>query len=97
MSASDELAIPAAAHEDSRSCELVRVWIANRQQHVVLRIGAWKDPAAWGIMLCDLMKHIANAYHHDDGRDTAAAFNRIKAGLEAECAKATDSPSGENI
>ncbi|QDV91523.1 hypothetical protein RAS2_26250 [Phycisphaerae bacterium RAS2] len=91
MSADDALEIPTAAHEDSRSCELLRVWIANKQQHVALRVGAWKDPAAWGIMLCDLMKHIANAYHHEDGRDTSVALQRIKAGLEAELANATDS------
>ena len=54
MAHTDQLAIPAAARQDARSFELLRVWIAKEDQHVSLRAGAWKDPAAWGIVLADL-------------------------------------------
>jgi len=61
MAQSDQLQIPEAATQDPKSCELLRVWVANKGQHVSLRAGVWKDPAAWGIMLSDLMQHVANA------------------------------------
>jgi Domain of unknown function (DUF5076) len=65
MSGPNELLIPDAAERDPNSFELLRVWVANRGQQVSLRVGVWPDPAAWGVMLCDLMQHIANAYQQD--------------------------------
>jgi len=94
MSKSDELPIPDAARRDANSFELLRVWIANKGQHVTLRTGAWEDPAAWGVMLSDLMHHIANSYKQDRGRELSATLERIKAGLDAELSSATDCPTG---
>jgi hypothetical protein len=94
MSESDSLPVPDDARKDPRSFELLRVWVANNDQHVSLQWGAWEDPAAWGIMLSDLMHHIANAYHQDRGLDLAATLERIKAGLQAELSSPTDDPSG---
>lgn len=90
----NQLKIPTAAEHDPDSFELLRVWIANQGQHVVLRSGVWEDPAAWGIMLSDLMQHIANAYQRDRGFDKAATLQRIKAGLDTELSCPTDDPSG---
>ena len=49
-----------------------------------LRSGVWKDPAAWGIMLADLAKHVANAYRQDSGIDEQVALRRISDALVAE-------------
>ena len=89
-----ELQKPDAASSDSNSLEVLRVWVAKGDQHVVLRTDVWQDPAAWGIMLIDLAKHIANAYEQAGGPDRAEALNRIKAGMDAEFAAPTDEPLG---
>ncbi len=84
MAESDQLVIPNEATRDSKSFEVLRVWIANKGQHVSLRTGVWQDPAAWGIMLSDLMRHIANAYHENEGLDITKTLERIRAGFDAE-------------
>jgi hypothetical protein len=94
MAKTDQLQIPDPANRDPKSFELLRVWVANKGQHVSLRTGVWKDPAAWGIMLSDLMHHIADAYHLDQRLDPAATLQRIKAGLDAELSSPTDRPKG---
>jgi len=81
---SDQLVIPNEATRDSKSFEVLRVWIANKGQHVSLRTGVWQDPAAWGIMLSDLMRHIANADHENEGLDITKTLERIRAGFDAE-------------
>ena len=55
-----ELHIPDAAKKDSNAFEILRIWIAGGSQHVSLKTGVWEDPAAWGLMLADLAKHVAN-------------------------------------
>jgi hypothetical protein len=95
MAHSDQLPIPDAAGSDPNSFELLRVWIADQSQHVSLRAGAWEDLAAWGIMLADLARHIANSYQQDKGLDARKALQRIKAGLNAELGVPTDEPSGQ--
>lgn len=95
MADSDQLLIPDAAKTDPRSFELLRVWIANKGQHVSLRVGVWRDPAAWGIMLADLAKHIVNSYAQDMALDRLKTLQRIKAAFDAELAKPTDDPTGQ--
>jgi hypothetical protein len=97
MSAHNELQIPEPAEHDPNSFELLRVWLANKGQHVSLRVGVWKDPAAWGVMLCDLMQHVANAYQQDQGLDRTTTLRRIKEGMDAELSSPTDHPSGHAI
>ena len=80
----DELAPPSAATNDSRSFELARLWLAEGAPHVALRTGVWPDPAAWGIVLVDLARHIAVAYHQSSEITLADAFERILVGLRAE-------------
>jgi Domain of unknown function (DUF5076) len=97
MAESDQLVIPDAAKNDAHSFELLRVWIANKGQHVSLRIGVWKDPAAWGLMLADLAKHVANSYEEDGGFDRIATLQRIKTAFDAELGSPTDEPSGHAL
>jgi hypothetical protein len=94
MAEKDQLDIPEPAKADPNSLELLRVWAANKQQYVSIRIGAWKDPAAWGLMLADLARHIVNAYEQDRGLDAGETLQRIKAGLDMELSSPTDKPTG---
>jgi hypothetical protein len=95
MTHRDQLLIPEAAVKDSKSFEILRVWIANKGQHVSLRVGLWSDPAAWGIMLSDLARHVANSYEQDEGLATKDTLQRIKAAFDAELGSPTDNPSGK--
>ena len=91
----DQLPIPSSVKTDPKSFELLRIWVANKGQHISLRSGIWNDPAAWGIMLADLARHIAEAYHQDKGSDRLHALQRIKAAMDAELSEPTDSPTGK--
>lgn len=88
-----ELGIPDAAKKDSAAIEILRIWIAGGSQHVTLKTGVWEDPAAWGLMLVDLAKHIANAYAAE-GIDRAVALRRICEGWKVEMESPTDEPTG---
>ena len=55
--------------------------------------GLWKDPAAWGIALVDLAKHIAIAYAQTTDVSEHETLARIRAGFDAEWGNPTDVPS----
>jgi hypothetical protein len=90
----NELSIPPAAASARQSAEIARVWIADGRQHVTLNAQVWKDPAAWGLFLVDLAKHVANAYEQLEGRDRRETLARIKQGFDDEWGHATDQPTG---
>jgi hypothetical protein len=95
MADNDQLPIPDAARKDPKSFEVLRVWVANQSQHVSLRADVWKDPAAWGIMLSDLARHVANSYQQGAGLDRLETLHRINAAFNAEMGSPTDKPSGQ--
>jgi hypothetical protein len=96
MAANKHLDPPPAAVRDTAAFELLRVWIADQGQHVSIRPGAWEDPFAWGIVLADLARHLANAHvlQHKDA-DEDAFLARLLEGFHAEIENPTDEPEGE--
>src|SRR5471032_732361 len=96
MGAEKSLAIPLAAQRDRASFEVMRVWIAEKGQHVSIRSGAWEDPFAWGIVLADLVRHIALAHQLQHPETDSEAFvERLLEGFHAEIENPTDEPEGE--
>ncbi|WP_128912366.1 DUF5076 domain-containing protein [Granulicella sibirica] len=96
MGADKVLAIPPAAVRDRASFEVLRVWIAEKGQHVSIQSGAWDDPFAWGIVLADLARHIALAHQMQDKKvDTEKFMERLLEGFQAEIEDPTDEPEGE--
>jgi Domain of unknown function (DUF5076) len=95
MAQSDQLRVPEAARTDAKSFELLRVWIAHHDQHISLRVGVWKEPEAWGMMLADLARHIAAAFEQSENRDATEVLAQIKAGFETEIQSPTDEVHGE--
>src|SRR5262249_53202612 len=85
-----ELPIPPIALADPKARELVRVWAASGKQHVALATGLWDDPAAWGITLVDLARHLARAYEQSTGLASDHVLARIREGMEAEWSVDTD-------
>ena len=90
-----ELQIPPAVSKDKQAIELLRVWAAGGKQHVAIRTEIWEDPAAWGLMLVDLAKHVANAYEQRTGAGLDEVLSRIREGFDMEWESPTDAPSGE--
>jgi hypothetical protein len=95
MAQSDQLRVPEPARTDAKSFELLRVWIAHQDQHISLRVGVWKEPEAWGMMLADLARHIAAAFEQSESRDATEVLAQIKAGFETEIQSPTDEVHGE--
>ena len=89
-----ELPVPPAAVADESATELARAWAAQGRQHVSLAAEAWEDPAAWGIMLVDLARHVARAYEQTQGQTFESALARIREGFDAEWESPTDEPTG---
>lgn len=90
----NELSIPPTVAADLQSHELARIWVTQGSQHVSIATGVWDDPAAWGIMLVDLAKHIANSYVQTQGLEVDAVLDRIREGFDAEWQSPTDEPRG---
>jgi hypothetical protein len=89
-----ELVIPPIAAADPRARELIRVWAAEGSQHVSIAADSWEDPAAWGIALVDLARHISRAYEQMGKGEATAMLDRIREGFDAEWSQATDLPKG---
>ena len=84
----DPLAIPDAVRDRSDAREILRVWVANSRQHFSLYT-TWEDPAAWGLMLADLARHVANAYARE-GKNREESLRTILELLEKELEHPTD-------
>jgi hypothetical protein len=95
MAQSDQLRVPDPARTDAKSFELLRVWIAHQDQHISMRVGVWKEPEAWGMMLADLARHIAAAFEQSEKRDPMEMLARIKAAFETEIETPTEEVHGE--
>ena len=85
----DELPIPEQVIETKRAMELARIWLVERKQVFVITPNLWDDPAAWGLLLVDLAKHVARAYEVQ-GRDAREILERIRAAFDAEWQHLTD-------
>ena len=94
MTSEKALMIPPAAADDTAAVEVARAWIAKKALHCSLNIGVWKDPAAWGIVLADLARHVANAHHEQDGKNVGETVASIRRAFAVELDAPTDSPSG---
>lgn len=72
---------------DENATEMIRVWIAHEQLHVSMLLGAWEDAEdsdiderdAWGELLADLTRHIANGMMKEYGWDYDTTRDRIRA------------------
>ena len=78
----EELEIPPDALEQG-GIEIVRASIVDGAVSVALR-RAFDDPATWGRLLIDLARQAARAYAIESDISEEEAFERIRAGWEAE-------------
>jgi hypothetical protein len=79
----DERPIPPDVFLDENAVEMLRVWIAHRQLYCSLKIGMYHDSGkisegkAWGTILADAARHVANAMHERNSQDPNLILNHI--------------------
>ena len=97
-----ELVIPPAAQSDEDSWELLRAWVANNGLHCSVLVGVYDaegitEELAWGTILADAARHIADAIESLGLRDNEAALVAIRQAFNAELDKPTSSRSGNLV
>lgn len=96
----NERPIPSAAVRDENSVEMLRVWVAERQLHCSMKVGMYQEGMgiaevdAWGTILADVARHLADALESKYGTDKEAAITKIKDGFLAELSKPTSKTDG---
>lgn len=93
----NELPIPPNARSDKKAQEVVRAWVAHGGLHCSLNVDSRGDQERlfWGILLTDIVRHVANALHDAKGwdeKDTVAEIRRV---FNAELDDPTAEPSGQ--
>jgi hypothetical protein len=96
------LPIPRAAQDDPKAQELIRAWVAKNGLHCSLQTGLWHnqgadEPSAWGIVLADVTRHVANALGETNGRDVRETINAIREGFLIEIAHPTSGHPGKFV
>lgn len=80
----NQLAIPPGAAADPKAFELVRAWVAQGDLHVSLQMGGWDDPTAWGVVLADLVRHVAHFYQEQKRLNPEKTVERVRDAMNAE-------------
>jgi hypothetical protein len=63
---------------------ILEISLLNNKQQFSISSLVWEDPAAWGIVLVDLAKLLAETYSKEHCMDANDAFARIFEGVQAE-------------
>ncbi len=87
----NSLDVPPLAEQNPAAVEVLRVWAASDSpQQFVLRT-TWRDPAAWGLLLVDVARHVAKAYE-GEGLNPKEVLDRIQEIWNLEWTDPTDQP-----
>ena len=98
-----ELPHPPAIEGDEGAREMIRVWIAHEDLHLSLNLGMYADNPdweiderdAWGELLSDVIKHIANGLEKSHGWEKPATASRIRDALLAHLRRKTGVVEGD--
>jgi hypothetical protein len=85
-----EQQIPNTVYDDPEAREVLRAWIAHGGLHMSFQPSFWPNPSTWGILIVDLMRHLARGYEQDGLFTYKDALSRIRSGLDAEWEHPTD-------
>ena len=91
----NQLPIPPDAMTDPKYMEMVRAWIINGGLQASLQMGVWEDVRAWGILLADLVKYVADARPKDGGVDRSHTIEQIRRSLDSELNASTCESEGD--
>jgi len=94
MSNDRDLPVPGDVAADAKAVEVFRAWVANDGLICAVRPTTWKDPSAWGIVLADAARHVANAIRDEVGDEPSVTVAKIREMFNRELAAPTDEPTG---
>ena len=94
------LIVPPAAQRDEKSIQMLSAWIAENGLHCSLKIGMWQENGrseapAWGILLADTIRHIANALQESYGQAAPDTIASILESLQNELDAPTSATKGD--
>lgn len=93
----NERPIPEAALRDEDAVEMLRVWIAEKKLHCSMKVGMYRETMnipeekAWGVILADVARHVANALESGYSTNAAESLKKILESFVNEL----DTPSSE--
>ena len=98
----NELKIPEGIQDDADALEMLRVWIGNKDIQVSMLLGMWEEASnfdiderdAWGELLADLIRHIANGLNQSHDYNVAASEMRITNSLLTHLGHGADTVKG---
>lgn len=96
----NERPIPDAALEDENAVEMLRVWIAKKKLHSSIKVGMYQETMnipeekAWGTILADVARHVANALQAGYSTDANASLQKIRDSFIAELGEPTSDIEG---
>lgn len=93
-SSKNQLEIPDGVSSDPKAFELVRAWVAQGDLHVSLEMGGWDDPTAWGVVLADLVRHVARFYAEQKRLNPEQTIGRVRDAMDAELDGEDAAPDG---
>lgn len=91
-----ELVVPPAAVRDPDAVEVIRAWIAEQGLHCSLNVGMHGDDEtrAWGILLADAARHVADALSSSGHREREVVLDQICASFLRELDTPTSKTTG---
>lgn len=99
----NERPIPPAATRDANAVEMLRVWVAERGLHCSMKVGMYEENGphpedrAWGIILADAAKHLADALASLGIRDRETALQEIARSFASEVQNPTSESEGSFV
>ncbi len=98
MSDSKECTIPPEVFSDPNRIEVLRAWVANGSLHASLKIpDDWPEPYHWGVVLSDVMRHLADAYKRHHGIEVGETVRQIQEEIAVQLDSQTRDVSGDFI
>ena len=96
------LPVPPAALRENDTIHMLGSWIAEGGLHCSLNVGFFKagghdESKAWGIMLADVIRHLADALSQDQDMDRQASIETVLSALQDELAEPTSDTHGDFV
>ena len=96
----NELAVPQNVAADKNAAELIRAWASGGGLVCSLNPTAWpKDqaPIAWGILLSDIARHVADALQQSHNLDKNTVLARMREVFDTELDRPTAETKGKFV
>ncbi|MHA6909974.1 DUF5076 domain-containing protein [Ralstonia pseudosolanacearum] len=99
----NERSIPAAALRDQDAVEMLRVWIAEQKLHCSMKVGMYLETMdipeedAWGVILADVTRHLANAMKSGCSANRDVSIEKIKESYLKELANLKSDADGDFV